>query len=68
MGTSFSLKRTAAARLQAVASVQETAHKGTASSTALFGSLMVELEKTAAPDKMARVNGLTIRPAKVTKS
>ncbi len=54
--------------LQAVASIQETAHKGTASATTLFGSLMVELEKTAAPDKMAHVNGLVIRPAKVTKA
>ena len=67
-GDAVSLETDQGKELQAVVRVDDSAHKGTASATALFGSLMVELDKVTEPDKMARVDGLTIRPAKVKKA
>ena len=48
--------------------VREGAHRGTVSSTGLFGQLAVELNSSEEPDPMSKASRLTITPATVVKT
>ena len=55
-------------RLNAKALITNKTHKGTVSSTSLFGQLAVDLQANERPGAMSTVPGLVISAARVAKS
>ena len=58
---------TAKRKVRGVVAVTESAHRGTASFTQLFGQLATQLQASEDPDPMSRVPGLVIEPVRLEK-
>ena len=54
-------------KLRGIVAVTESAHRGTAAFTQLFGQLATQLQASEDPDPMSRVPGLVIEPVRLEK-